>query len=435
MLAIFLSQVITGADITVENNNYVITEYESKLGFRDYMQAPLLSLFGVDDGQSITLVKEGRRIGVASLVLLVYSIGLFVLVCTSTNLFERIINYITSRKISIELITLCLIIYLILSASTYGLYESAICYVPLIGKIYSDYNVSKMYYLKVVIISLAIGYIASPINPFATLIADQVAANSLNMVGFRTALLIGLSITFICLMIFDLRQELNSDMSIIDNDNTQVAIDNKLAISIMLFLCPYGYMIIGLMPNVGFKATLNQVALTFISFAIIMAVVNELEINEWKDTVITTLKTFSLVNLIIVIGRMIYVILYNAHTIDPLIYKIVQSLTGLSRLQIIIIIFFILFTLGLMISSPSALALVTLPLLTPALLHLGISASVTVSIFLLAHGLTKIISLTSPLVVYSLDYNQISLTNYIMSIIKYIIVIMIINAIFIFSLL
>ncbi len=421
VMAIFISQIIPSGTLEIVNNQVVLTKAPKTMPLTDIVNAPIDSLIGISDGQTIKASNSGTPSGAINLVLLVLAIGSFVGVCTKVGVFDQLINVITTSNTSLSKITILLTIYFVVCATTFGLYESAVCYPPVLISLYKRYNVHPIYPIKLLILAVSVGYIASPINPFATLIADQSAGVTSSLFVYRSVMLVGLTISLIGYLLLDLRK-----YKIVDVRNDQVKSTVKL-INIILFLIPYGYMTIGFIPNLLFNASMASVTIMFIATGLVIGLVNRLSLTETIDQLLGGINNFMIIAVSITLARTVYIILFNSQVIDPIIYQVVTIIDGHSNLMIIIGISLMYFILGTFIPSPSALAMITLPIITPALELVGISSSVTVTIFLTVHGLTKMYAITSPLVISSISEANVEYGRYIKSIYKYMIVVFVIS--------
>lgn len=411
VVAIVLSIVIPSATLNTENG-VSLTPVEKQMKVKDYVSAPVDSLVGIDDGTTIKASNSGTSNGTIGLVLLVLAIGAFVSVCTRVGVFDQLIEAIIGSNLSIGKITTLLSLYFVACATTFGLYESAVCYIPLLINLYKRFNVKPVYAIKVLILSVSIGYIASPINPFATMIVDQIAGNTADLFMFRTITLLILTIVLNIFLQLDLRRyPINHQQQpeSLSNDRFKV-------LNFILFLLPYIYMTIGFMPNVLFGATMTSVTVLFVMTAIVIGLVNKLTVPECIDEIFGGVNNFMVIAVSITLARTIYIILYNAQVIDTMIYKIVEVISPFNPILILIAIAILYLVVGYVILSPSALAMITLPIIAPALELVGISVASTVTLFLFIHGLSKMYSIASPLVIASINEAEVEYQSYINSI-------------------
>lgn len=426
MVAIFVSSIVPSSKIEVESEQIDITYIDKDYSVWEIITSPIDGLIGKSDGETIRATNEGTNAGVLWLVVLILAIGGFVTLCTKAGVFDQLIDVIIKSKLRLEYITILLIIYFVTSATTFGLYESAVCYIPLLLSLYQKYNVEKKYPIKLLIFSLSIGYIASPINPFATIVADQIALVTTNNLFARSVLLFTLTAILIIYMLIELR---TNDVKVsLDEVNSTVAI-NKL--NICLFFIPYIYMTIGFTSNFLFSATMQSVSLAFVITAIIVGLNSKYNLLETIKIILLGLRGFAPIVIAIILARSVYIILYNSKVIDTIIYWIVSMI---SDYNVIVILFgtgLLLLVLGYLIPSPSALAMLTLPVLAPALGLVGIDQFIVVTIFLLAHGLTKISSITSPLVITAINQSEIGYLKYLRSVALFMLIVTVTVSIFI----
>ncbi len=427
MIAIFLSAVIPSNELEVEGSNITLVPSTKQLTAESIITSPIDSLIGIDDGDTIKASNTGVSNGAINLVLLVLAIGSFVSICSKLGVFEQLINMIITSNLSIYHVTTLLAIYFIASSVTYGLYETAVCYIPLTISLYKRYNVSPLYAIKLIVLSLSVGYIASPINPFATLVADQAANNTSEMFMFRTFLLVTISIAVIIYFLISLKKQEPKMISA-----SEVARGDINYLNILMFLIPYIYMTIGFIPNLWFSATNASVTIIFLLCGIIIGLVNKYSLEKTIDALLIGASNFMVVALSITLARTVYILLYNNHVVDTIIYSIVDVSMQLNVIIVIITIGLIFLILGYVVPSPSALSMLTLPIIAPAMALVGISPAIVVSIFLLMHGINKMGSITSPLVIAAMTEAEVSYYEYVWSIAKVVIAIAAINFVMIF---
>ncbi len=420
--------IVPSSDLTTTNGGISLVPSDQSISFSQIVTAPIDSLIGNNDGVTISANNSGTPAGAISLVLLVLAIGSFVSVCSKVGLFDKLINSIVNSNLSITKITILLIVYFTVSGIVYGLYETAICYLPVLISLYRKYNIKPIFAIKLLITSVSIGYMASPINPFATMIADQIAGVD-SLFGFRSIFMFVLFGAVLVYLLFDLRKY---DLTYRDEQSTKNQ-QSVGIINIILFLIPYIYMTIGFMPGVLFSTTNPQVTIVFLIIAFMIAKYNGMTSDQSIDAIISGINNFMVIAISITLARSVYIILLNGHVIDPIIYTIANSISSLNFGFIILLIFGLYMLLAYAIPSPSALGMMTLPIIVPTLVLVGISPEVSVTIYLITHGLSKMYSMTSPLVIACLGEGDISYNQYMKEIRPLFTIIAAIGLIMIFS--
>lgn len=414
MLAIFSAYILPSTEYVSGSDQ--IVSVEKDISLQSIIEAPIDSLVGNDNGDSIKIGNEGKQAGTISLVLLVLAIGSFVTVCTKVGLFDSLIEAIVTSGLSITQVTILLVTYFVISSTTYGLYESAICYMPILINLYKRYNISNLFATKVLLLSLSIGYIASPVNPFATIVADTVANNTANLLFERSILLFVLYITLIIYLIWDLKKHNVEQLT----TNSNEGIEKLNYLNLLLFFIPYIYMSIGFIPNFMFSATMSGVTSSFVMVGFLIGLLNKLKVEKVIDYMLQGINDFMIIAISITLARTVYVILYNAKVIDTIIHGIVSFLQPFNIYIIVFGVLVLFLCLAFIIPSPSALAMITLPIIAPALNMIGIIPAITVTIFLLSHGVSKMLSITSPLVISSINSAELRYTSYLNSINYYV---------------
>lgn len=428
MVAIFMAIIVPSSDLTTTTDGIALVPSDQSISLSQIVTAPIDSLIGNNDGVTISANNSGTPAGAISLVLLVLAIGSFVSVCSKVGLFDKLINSIVNSNLSITKITILLITYFTVSGIVYGLYETAICYLPVLISLYKKYNIKPLFAIKLLITSVSIGYMASPINPFATMIADQIAGVD-SLFGFRSIFMLVLFGAVLVYLLFDLRKY---DLTYKDQQSTEDQ-QSVGVINIILFLIPYIYMTIGFMPGVLFSATNPQVTIVFLIIAFTIAKYNGMTSDQSIDAIISGINNFMVIAISITLARSVYIILLNGHVIDPIIYTIANNISSLNFGFIILLITGLYMLLAYAIPSPSALGMMTLPIIVPTLVLVGISPEVSVTIYLITHGLSKMYSMTSPLVIACLGEGEVSYNQYMKEIRPLFTIIAAIGLIMIFS--
>ncbi len=420
--------VVPSSDLTTTNDGIILVPSDQSISFSQIVTAPIDSLIGNNDGVTISANNSGTPAGAISLVLLVLAIGSFVSVCSKVGLFDELINSIVNSNLSITQITILLIAYFTVSGIVYGLYETAICYLPVLISLYRKYNIKPIFAIKLLITSVSIGYMASPINPFATMIADQIAGVD-SLFGLRSIFMLILFGAVLAYLLFDIRKyDLTFQVEECTENQQSVGI-----VSIILFCIPYIYMTIGFMPGLLFSATNSQVTILFLVIAFMIAKYNGLTNDQSIDAIISGINNFIVIAISITLARSVYIILLNGHVIDPIIYTIATNISSLNSGLIILLIIGLYMLFAYVIPSPSALGMMTLPIIVPTLVLVGIGAEVSVTIYLIAHGLTKMYSMTSPLVIACLGEGELSYNQYLVEIRPLFTILAVIGLIMIFS--
>ncbi len=428
MVAIFLALIVPSSDLVSTDNGTVLIASDQSISFSQILTAPIDSLIGNSDGVTTSASNSGKPSGAISLVLLVLAIGSFVSVCTKVGIFDNLINAIVESGLSLTKVTILLITYFTISGIVYGLYETAICYLPVLINLYKKYEVKPVFAIKLLIASVSIGYMASPINPFATVIGDQIAGVD-TLFGFRTIFMITLFVVTLFYLLVDLKKY-NPTHTIVDKqrEGQSIGIGN-----IILFLIPYIYMTIGFIQGILFSATNPQVTMVFLVTGFIIAKYNGMTSDQSIDAIISGINNFMVIAISITLARSVYIILLNGHVIDPIIYTIANSISSLNFIMVILLIAALYMFLAYAIPSPSALGMMTLPIIVPTLVLVGISPEVSVTIYLITHGLSKMYSMTSPLVIACLDEGAVTYNQYIKELRPLLIILSTIGLVMIFS--
>lgn len=331
--------------------------------------------------------------GAFSLVFLIISILLFMNVVNYLKIFDSVIYYLTSKNINIKYVTILFSLFFIFGATTHGMYETTIAFFPVMLLYYKSYNISSIYAMQVLLYSLSVGHIGSLINPFMTTVAyESTSVDQVDSFTIRLILLLILIVITIAVLLYDLAKQ-NIQVNVKENQQVNIRFINLLIVNVTFLI-----MIINFMP-IGFS-NLNfyQIGAIFVIAGFILGYINKQNTDQTIDIMLSNMKQIFLVTFVIGFSRSIYVVLNYFIVIDVIVYSLSDVLVGLDTSVIVIITSIFFLIIGFFISSSSALALITIPILAPVFVNLGISEHVLVLIYQLTLGVLKIFSVTSPIV-------------------------------------
>lgn len=407
----------------VENSYSIIDNYN--LNFHQILSAPIDGFIGVDNGETISTFNQGNVVGAISLVFLILSIGAFMYVCEQLNILNDALIKIVNKNISITKITIFVSLFFILCASSHGMYETTIAYIPILIGTYKVYNVSKEFVLKLMLYSLAIGHIGGLTNPFATIIASDISG-----IPFSQGILLRIILLVILTLftLFILIKDLNKEDLIVPKKEKNYESKPKLKINIILMTITYLIMIISFLPGkILIDFDMTEISMIFIIMSFIIGKINKLSFDQIIEYNFVGFKQYLLVGFAVGFARSIYVILYNSKTIDTIIYHLNNFYTVQSIVVIIVFLSFVFLLFSFLIPSTSALANTLMPIISSSLILSALDPAMGVTIYQSMCGVLKVISVTSPLLVALLTYAEVSYTRWVKISYKYTISIYIIS--------
>lgn len=430
LITIILCFIIPAGAYDYTKNGEVIPNsfhylHNENLTFSQILTAPIDGFLGIQNNSlhTINTNNTGTMAGAISLIVLILSISGFIYVSSEIKVLEIFLKKTISGKVNINRTTIYISLFFIINASLQGMYETALGFAPLLYLLYKEYNIDEMFILKLMLYSLGVGYIGGILNPFATLIAlEQAGLNLIDGFLIRLILLIILTVIVQYILIRNLkRYDIYKENSYLEKEKLLF----KEKINLCLFSLPFLIMIIGLLPLKGIGSsdigiaylTLSEISMVFFITTFILALYNRMRVDDILDNILQGFSSMSGVIIAIGMARSIYILMYNAQISDTLIYWTSKMLADKNTIIIILILASFYFILSIAVPSSSALAFLTIPILTTTFQLININQILVVNVYLCMIGISKMVSLTSPVVIglcvfFNVSYKEWLQTSY-----------------------
>lgn len=418
------------------DGNFTYTESNMSI-LKQMLEAPINGFIGLNDGQTISYTNSGSMQGVVMIALLVSSIYMFTKVTLES---EVISNFLKKHIITIEkhnnLFIVTLIIFFTFCAFTHGMYETTIALAPAIFLILKHIGYQPIYGIKIILYSTSIGYMGSTINPFATGLASSLAGTTLNE-QFMLRMII-----FLCLFTYTLFHLLHTkEKYSVDNksilssveleDNTNIK--SRIGLSFGLFITPFLILSYSFLPMaLPFQLDTYQLIVLFIILAIAMGLINDRKVEECLDTILLATKDVMPIIIVLSVSRGIYAMLFNTGVDNTIIHYLLTIIDGQNPIIVIFLTSVFYMIISLFISSSSAVAYLSIPLLSPVYQSIGLSSATLVTVYQTSIGLLHVFSITSVVVITLLSAANISYKHFLKEIYSYVITLYLISYVIIF---
>jgi uncharacterized ion transporter superfamily protein YfcC len=157
----------------------------------------------------------------------------------------------------------------------------------------------------------------------------------------------------------------------------------------------------------------TQLAAAFIAFSVVLALVGGLRASTATEAFVDGMKGMLLVCLMIGLSGAIEVILQSSQVTDSVVQGLASLIHGHTRAVIAGGMMTVELMFGMLIHSMSALAGMSMPILTPIAHLSGVSGQVTVTTLLLGSGVSNLVAPTSGLLLAFLAASKVGFSEWI----------------------
>jgi uncharacterized ion transporter superfamily protein YfcC len=324
--------------------------------------------------RTLMTIPEGI-IGRADLVVLILLVGGCFYVIDKTGAFKESVVFLTNKlKGKEEVALVAVALAFATGGALSGLQEEIIAMIPVLL-----FFTSRLGYNSYVAVSISfgaavIGSAFSPINPFAVVIAQELAELPfLSGSGFRIiVLLIAFSLWMTVIIRYANRNRVQKSEVHQDDDQS---LSNRSALIMTLVVLAFALLIYGMLKlDWGF----NEITAEFFFLGIICGIIGKLGVNGTSEAFIEGAKEMSFAALIMGLANSISLVLKEGMIIDSIIYGLFLPMqylpAGLSAVSMMISQAVLHFP----VPSYSGQAVLTMPILAPLSDLLGLSRQVCV---------------------------------------------------------
>jgi uncharacterized ion transporter superfamily protein YfcC len=336
--------------------------------------------YKVIDGEPLSIFQTIMAIprGIierADLVVLILLIGGCFFVIERTGALEEGVVYLTVKLKGKEEIALILVsIIFATGGALIGLQEEIIAMTPVLL-----YFTARLGYNPFVAVSISygsaiIGASFSPMNPFAVVIAQNLAELPfLSGSGYRLIILLAAFIFYMFLIIRYANR--NKIPKVTDSAVTNETISKRSIVILGLLALSFVILIYGMLKlNWGF----NEMTAEFFVLGIIIGLIGKLGINGTSEAYIEGFKTMIFAAIILGMANSISLILKQGMIIDTIIYGLFTPMQYLPKSLAAISMLLSQAVLHFPVPSYSGQAILTMPILLPLSDLIGLSRQVCV---------------------------------------------------------
>ncbi|WP_263081952.1 YfcC family protein [Endozoicomonas sp. Mp262] len=381
-------------------------------GIEEVLLAPVSGFYDPDSYQA-------NGIDVAFFILV---IGGFLAVVTKTGAIDSGIAKVTAALEGREQLMIPILMFLFsLGGTIYGMAEESLAFYPLILPVMIAAGYDSITAVSVILVGAGIGTLASTVNPFATVIASDAAGVSFTSgMTLRFILyFLGLAICIVYVMRYAARVKADPERSIVaemhqsNRDHFLSQRDETISseltgsqkLILLLFLAAFGVMIYGVSVAGWWMARMSAL---FLVASILTAFIARMSEQEFTDTFVDGARDLLGVALVIGIARGIVTIMNDGMITDTILYWAEQSVSGLSSIAFINVMYWIEIVLSFFVPSSSGLAVLSMPVMAPLADFSSVGRELVVTAYQSASGIVNFITPTSGVVMGALAMGRVS---------------------------
>jgi uncharacterized ion transporter superfamily protein YfcC len=360
-------------------------------GFLAVLRAPIRGLYDAID-----------------VVLFVLVIGGFIEVFSRSGAFEVGIGILARRFTGRETWLIVIMTTLFAAGGTiFGMAEETIAFYPLLVPIFLAAGYDVIVPLAVIFAGAGIGYMASTVNPFATIIASDAAGVSWTVGITGRLLMLGLSLALCIAYIARYARRVKADPAsslvrgIVDPAKVpaaasrpageHAAMSGRVRLLLSLFALTFAVMIFGV-SRLGWW--FEEMTALFLAAAILVGVIRGGGEKAFMEAFVKGAEALLGVALIIGIARGVTVVMNDGQISGTLLYYSVQAVDGMPRTAFIIALMLVFGGLSLFISSSSGMAVLTMPIMGALATVVGVPSEQIVNAYLYGFGIMQLVAPT-----------------------------------------
>ncbi|WP_266082089.1 YfcC family protein [Haladaptatus caseinilyticus] len=360
-----------------------------------YIQEPPVSLVGALQSIQLGLIDA------ASIVFFVLIIGGAFGVITATGSITAALSEIVTRVETSDreyLVVVFVPLFFGLLGGVAGLYESTIPFVPLAILLALSLGYDAVVGCSMVLLGLAAGFAAAPLNPFTVGVAQGIAGLPLYSGLWYRSIFWVISMTVTILYIYRYASKVKVDPSKsyvsdidyssfeLDSDPTEIAFERIQAVILGVFTFTILLLIVGV---TQYGWYINEIATLFLVTGAVIGLLYGMNTDQIVSNFIGGAKDLLYAALIIGFARGIIVVLKDGAVLDTLIWTLVQPLKDMSPVVSAALMVPMMSIVNFFIPSGSGQAAVITPILAPIGEIVGIPVQVVVLAFQYGDGFSN----------------------------------------------
>ncbi|MCI0433141.1 MAG: YfcC family protein [Gemmatimonadetes bacterium] len=361
-------------------------------------------------GQGLIAIIQAPIRGVydaIDVVLFVLVIGGFIEIFTRSGAFDAGIGILAQRLAGRE--TWLIVVFTTLFAAggtIYGMAEETIAFYPILVPIFLAAGYDVMVPLAVIFVGAGMGFMASTVNPFATIIASDAAGIrwTLGLTGRLVMLVAGLVVCIAYIARYGNGVRAGRRPSMVPAltpdqipaasahaEGPRRAMDLRVRIVLVLFALTFVVMIAGV-SRLGWWFT--EMTALFLAGAIVVGLIERMRERELTTAFVRGAGSLLGVALIIGIARGVTLVLNDGQLSGTLLHTSARAVEGMPASAFIVALMVVFFVLAFFISSSSGMAVLTMPIMGALGTVVGVPGEQIVNAYLYGFGLMAFITPT-----------------------------------------
>jgi uncharacterized ion transporter superfamily protein YfcC len=399
-----------GSEVPVPGTYHEVEANPQRL-IRSMLMAPIAGMYDPAEG-------EARAIDVALFVLM---IGGFLAVVTKTGAIDagigRTMTALRGREIWMIPILMALFAA---GGSSYGMAEESLAFYALVIPVMIAAGYDSLTAVAIIMLGAGIGTLGSTVNPFATVIASNAAQIPFTQgIGLRvTILALGWLACVIYVMRYAARVKANAAASLVADQREEhqkhflkgktgvevVEFTPTRRIILTIFALTFAIMIWGV-SSAGWW--MGEMSALFLGSSILVGLIARMSEKELTGTFVDGARDLLGVALIIGVARGIVVVMDEGKITDTILFWASQSISGLSSVLFVNVMFLIEVLLSFFVPSSSGLAVLSMPIMAPLAEFAGTARELAVTAYQSANGLVNLINPTFAVVMGGLAIGRV----------------------------
>jgi len=302
-----------------------------------------------------------------------------------------------------EFILIILVTFLIsLGGTTFGMAEETMALYPVLVPVFIAANYDALICVTAIYMGSTIGCMFSTVNPFSAVIASNAAGiDFTNGIYWRMGgLVIGVVMVILYILRYARTVKKDPTKSLVYEEHEIIEaafvdsrepqpMNKRFAIAMIAFLICFVVMIYGV---INLDWWFGEMTAVFIVGAFIIGVVLGLPEKQFFDQFINGASDLVGVGLIIGFSRSVNIMLEDGKIQDTILHGLTNSVGAMNPFIFLILLMFIYLILGFFISSSSALAVLTIPIMAPLADAVGLPRELVISAYVYGLGIITAVS-------------------------------------------
>ncbi|MGL5514988.1 MAG: YfcC family protein, partial [Sporomusa sp.] len=285
-------------------------------------------------------------------------------------------------------------------SAIFGLSEEGMVFVPFIVSMSIALGYDAVLGLAVMLFSAALGYAAALTNPFNVGIAQAIAGLPMYSGLWYRLIAFVVILVVTCWYMLRYADKIKKDPSKslvadidyshikIVEDPTKVVMTNNQKVVVAAFVGAFACMIFTI---IKWHFWLDQLTCVFLAIALLVGIVARMSPNEIAENFVEGAKTLVFAAVLVGIARGIQTVMESGLILDSIINAMVQPFNYLPSTTIAPFMVLVQSIINMVIPSSSAMAVVTMPIMSPMADVLGIQRQTACLAYQFGDGITNLI--------------------------------------------